>query len=124
MPLTPFIAFESTDYMLIHMLVKSCYQDIESCQTALVGIHKYQKNAAINNKLSCQTRLLGLEANLIMAINSNLKRSEAKSIIKSVKKTNRLIIVEESWPLGSSSSEICHRVHERCHIESYVWCIQ
>ncbi len=86
MPLTPLIAFESRDYMLIDMLVKSCYKDIESCQTALVGIHKFQKNAAINNKLSCQTRLLGLEANLIMAINYNLKRKDAKSIIQAVKK--------------------------------------
>ena len=85
MPLTPFIAFEPRDYMLIHMLVKSCYKDIESCQTALVGIHKYQKNAAINNKLSCQTRLLGLEANLIMVMNSNLKRKEAENIISDIK---------------------------------------
>ena len=85
MPLTPFIAFESTDYMLIDMLVKSCYKDIESCQTSLVGIYNYQKNAAINNKLSCQTRLLGLEANLIMVMNSNLKRKEAENIISDIK---------------------------------------
>ena len=86
MPLTPFIAFESTDYMLIDMLVKSCYKDIESCQTSLVGIYNYQKNAAINNKLSCQTRLLGLEAHLIMAMNFNLKIKQAKSVFQAVKK--------------------------------------
>ena len=49
-------------------------------------INNYQKNAAINKKFSCQTRLLGLEANLIMAMNSNFKRKEAKSIIDSIKK--------------------------------------
>jgi len=31
-------------------------------------------------------------------------------IINSVKKTNRLIIVEESWPLGSISSEISYKI--------------
>jgi len=33
-------------------------------------------------------------------------------IIQSVKKTNRLIIVEESWPLGSISSEISYKVQK------------
>lgn len=33
-----------------------------------------------------------------------------KSIIDSVKKTNRLVIIEEAWPLASISSEISHHV--------------
>jgi pyruvate dehydrogenase E1 component beta subunit len=33
-----------------------------------------------------------------------------KTIIASVKKTNRLIVVEESWPLASISSEIAYHV--------------
>ena len=33
-------------------------------------------------------------------------------IIQSVKKTNRLVIVEESWPLGSISSEISYKVQK------------
>jgi len=32
------------------------------------------------------------------------------AIIQSIKKTNRLVIVEESWPVASISSEISHRV--------------
>ncbi len=80
------MAFESRDYLLMKRLVKSCYKNIELCNTALYKIHSYQKNAAINNKFSCQTRLLGLEANLIMAMNYNLKRKEAKSLIQAVKK--------------------------------------
>lgn len=32
------------------------------------------------------------------------------TVINSVKKTNRLIIVEEAWPLASISSEISHKV--------------
>jgi pyruvate dehydrogenase E1 component beta subunit len=35
------------------------------------------------------------------------------TIINSVKKTNRLVIVEEAWPLASISSEISHMVQRR-----------
>jgi len=34
------------------------------------------------------------------------------TIIKSVKKTNRLVIVEESWPFGSIASEISYRIQK------------
>ena len=85
-PLIPLIANESRDFLVIDTLVKSCYGDIKSCNKALHKINKYQKNAAINKNFSCQTRLLGLEANLIMATNSNFKRKEAKIIIDDIKK--------------------------------------
>ena len=80
------MANESKDFLIIDTLVKSCYRDIKSCNKALSKINDYQKAAAINKKFSCQTRLLGLEANLIMAKNSNFKRKEARSIIDSIKK--------------------------------------
>ena len=85
-PLNPLIAFETRDYFSIDMQVKSCYKDVESCDSALFKINKYQKKAAVKKKYSCQTRLLGLEANLIMAMESNIKRKEAKSIIDALKK--------------------------------------
>lgn len=34
------------------------------------------------------------------------------TIIESVKKTNRLVIIEEQWPFGSVSSEIAYRVQK------------
>jgi pyruvate dehydrogenase E1 component beta subunit len=34
------------------------------------------------------------------------------TIIESVKKTNRLIILEESWPFGSVSTEITYRIQD------------
>ena len=68
------------------MLVKRCYRDIKFCNKALLKINNYQKNAAMSKKFSCQTRLLGLESNLIMATNSNFKRKETKNIIDSIKK--------------------------------------
>ena len=85
-PLNSLIAIESKEYQRIDALVLRCYKDIKSCKEALFEINDYQKSAAIKKKFSCQTRLLGLEANLIMAMNSNFKRKEAKSIIDSIKK--------------------------------------
>ena len=85
-PLNPLIANYSNDYLEIDMLVFRCFKDIKSCKKALFITNEYQKNAAKNKKFSCQTRLLGLEANLVMAMNSNFKRKEAKSIIDYIKK--------------------------------------
>ena len=85
-PLNPLLAKEYKEYIEIDILVSRCYKDIKSCKEALFKINDYQKNAAINKNFSCQTRLLGLEANLIMAMNSYLKKNEAKSMIQGVKK--------------------------------------
>tara|TARA_B100000965_G_C19171459_1_gene574774 strand:- start:95 stop:343 length:249 start_codon:yes stop_codon:yes gene_type:complete len=73
------------DHLEIDMLVRRCYKDIKSCNASLLKINDFQKNAAINKNFSCQTRLLGLEANLIMAMNSNFKRKQAKTIIDYIK---------------------------------------
>ncbi len=85
-PLTPLMAFGSRDYFLIDKLVKSCYKDTQLCSSALYKIHNYQKKSGINKQFSCQTRLLGLEANLIMAMNSNFKKQEVEPILRAVKK--------------------------------------
>tara|TARA_Y100001968_G_C19091962_1_gene588153 strand:- start:167 stop:505 length:339 start_codon:yes stop_codon:yes gene_type:complete len=85
-PFNPLMAFEIRDYLVIDKLVKSCYKDPKSCNSSLIKVHDYQKNAAINKKFACQTRLLGIEANLIMAKNFNLKRKDAKNLIDGVKK--------------------------------------
>ncbi len=85
-PLNSLIAKDFSDYLEIDMLVLRCYKDVKACKEALFKINEYQKYAAKDKKFSCQTRLLGLEANLIMAANSNFKRKEAKSIINYIKK--------------------------------------
>ena len=36
-----------------------------------------------------------------------------KAIIDSVKKTNRLVILEEAWPYGNISAEITYQVQEQ-----------
>ena len=36
-----------------------------------------------------------------------------KTILESVKKTNRLVILEEAWPFGNVSTEITYQVQEQ-----------
>jgi len=42
-----------------------------------------------------------------------IRPMDHEAIITSVKKTNRLVILEESWPFGSISSEITYQVQEQ-----------
>ncbi len=84
--LSPYLASELADHLRIKILVDSCYTDFYSCSKVLLKINNLQNNAAKNKNFSCQTRLLGLEANLIMAMNSDFKRTDAKNIINDVKK--------------------------------------
>ena len=39
-----------------------------------------------------------------------LRTIDYKTVIESVKKTNRLVIVEESWPLGAIATEVTYKV--------------
>ena len=39
---------------------------------------------------------------------------DIETIVKSVKKTNRLLIVEEAWPFGNVSTEISHQIQNKC----------
>ena len=52
----------------------------------------------------------------------SLRPLDTKKIIESVKKTNRLVTVEESWPFGSIGSEISHIVQGEVfdHLDSPV----
>ena len=34
------------------------------------------------------------------------------TIVNSVKKTNRLVVVDENWPMGSIASELAYRVQK------------
>jgi len=84
--LSPSLANEPRDHKIINNIVKRCYEEMKFCNKALFTINDFQKNAAMNKKFSCQTRLLGLEANLIMAMNANFKKKDARSIINAIEK--------------------------------------
>ncbi len=70
----------------INHLVDRCFSDLSNCKEALVRINSYQVDAASDKDFPCQTRLLGLEANLLMAMNNNLKKRKTYNIVKAVKK--------------------------------------
>ena len=44
----------------------------------------------------------------------SLRPIDYDTVVNSVKKTNRLIIVEEAWPFGNVSTEISHQIQNKC----------
>jgi len=66
--------------------------------------------------LRCHDALKALESEGINAELIDLRTVrpiDYDTVIESVKKTNRLVVVEEAWPLASISSEISHIVQKR-----------
>lgn len=66
--------------------------------------------------LRCHEAVTALEADGISVELIDLRTVrpiDYDAIINSVKKTNRLVVVEEAWPLASISSEISHIVQRR-----------
>ena len=62
--------------------------------------------------LTSQTELAkeGIEAEVIDL--ATIRPLDWVTILESVKKTNRLVIVEEQWPFASVSSEITYRIQK------------
>ena len=52
----------------------------------------------------------GIEAEVIDL--ATIRPLDWSTILESVKKTNRLVIVEEQWPFASVSSEITYRIQK------------
>ena len=66
--------------------------------------------------LRCHEAVIALEAEGISVELIDLRTVrpiDYDTVIESVKKTNRLVIVEEAWPLASISSEVSHIVQKR-----------
>jgi pyruvate dehydrogenase E1 component beta subunit len=66
--------------------------------------------------LRCNDAVAALEAegiNVELIDLRTVRPIDYDTIIESVKKTNRLVVVEEAWPLASISSEISHMVQRR-----------
>src|ERR1700677_3886861 len=53
----------------------------------------------------------GIEAEVIDL--ATIRPMDWFTILESVKKTNRLVIVEEQWPFASVSSEICYQIQSK-----------
>ena len=75
--------------------------------------------------LRCHEAVAALEAEGITVELIDLRTVrpiDYDTVIESVKKTNRLVIVEEAWPLASISSEVSHIVQKRAfdHLDAPV----
>ena len=75
--------------------------------------------------LRCNEAVAALEAEGISVELIDLRTVrpiDYDTVIESVKKTNRLVIVEEAWPLASISSEVSHIVQKRAfdHLDAPV----
>ncbi len=71
----------------------------------LVGFGKIMK---VVHAAAAELEKEGISAEVIDL--RTIRPLDIDTIIESIKKTNRLVIVEESWPVASISSEISHRV--------------
>ena len=74
----------------------------------IVSFGKIMKEAIIAIE---ELKKEGIEAELIEL--RTIRPLDMNTIIESVKKTNRLVILEESWPFGNISTEITYQVQNQ-----------
>ena len=77
----------------------------EGSDVTLVSYNKLVKEL---DKAAEELAKDGVEAEVIDL--RTIRPLDHDTIIKSVKKTNRIVVIEESWPFASISSEIAYRV--------------
>ena len=80
----------------------------EGSDVTIVSFGKIIKEAY---KAAEQLEKEGISAEIIDL--RTVRPMDHESIFTSVKKTNRLVILEEAWPFASVSSEICYQVQEQ-----------
>lgn len=77
----------------------------EGSDVTLVSFGKMMKVA---NEAASELAKEGTEAEVIDL--RSVRPIDYTTVVESVKKTNRLVIIEEAWPLSSISSELSHHV--------------
>lgn len=73
-----------------------------------VTIVSFGKMMKVANEAADELAKEGVNADVIDL--RTVRPLDYKAIVKSIKKTNRLVIVEEAWPLASISADISHHV--------------
>lgn len=76
-----------------------------------VTIVSFGKMMKVANQAAEELAKEGIEAEVIDL--RTVRPIDYDTIFESVRKTNRLVIVEEAWPLASISSEISHQVQRQ-----------
>ena len=75
-----------------------------------ITIVSYNKTMKIALNAAAELEKEGISAEVIDL--RTIRPLDIDTIIQSVKKTNRLIVVEEQWPFGAISTEIAYRVQK------------
>lgn len=75
-----------------------------------VTIASYGKMMKVALKSAIELAKDGIEAEVIDL--RTVRPIDYDTLIESVKKTNRLVMVEESWPLGNISTEITYKIQK------------
>jgi pyruvate dehydrogenase E1 component beta subunit len=79
----------------------------QGTDVTLVGFGKIMK---VVNAAAAELEKEGISAEVIDL--RTVRPIDYATVIESVKKTNRLVLVEESWPLGSIATEIAFKVQK------------
>ena len=79
----------------------------EGADVTLVGFGKIMK---VVNAAAAALEKEGIHAEVIDL--RTVRPIDYNTVIASVKKTNRLVIIEESWPLGSIATEVAFKVQK------------
>lgn len=80
----------------------------EGSDVTLVGFGKIMK--VVNQAAEELSKNEDIEADVIDLM--TVRPIDYATVIESVKKTNRLVLVEESWPLGNISTEVAFKVQK------------
>lgn len=75
-----------------------------------VTIVSFNKMMEVTKKAAEELAKDGISAELIDL--RTIRPLDHETIVKSVKKTNRLVVVDESWPFGGVSSEIAYEIQK------------
>lgn len=75
-----------------------------------VTIVSYNKMMEVSKQAATELEKEGIHAELIDL--RTIRPLDFKTIVESIKKTNRLVVVDESWPFASISSEIAYTIQK------------
>ncbi len=75
-----------------------------------VTIVSFNKMMEVAKAAATELEKEGIDAEVIDL--RTIRPLDIKTIVESVKKTNRLVVVDESWPFAGISSEICYQVQK------------
>ncbi len=81
------LSFKASTQQNFLVMAMQCFEDrtVISCRKALIGSEALKREAGALELYSCQTRLLGLEADMILSMEKKVSRRSALKTLEEVK---------------------------------------